>query len=136
MKRTILSAVAVAAAIILTASAVSQDVKTKKTLDDGTVVINTTEIGKKIYGYRDTTPVEISIKDGKIVKVVALDNYETPEYFNLLKEAKLFDAWNGLTPQKALEKKVDAVSGATYSSTSVINNVHEGLNYFTGKKGK
>ena len=136
MKRTILSAVAVAAAIILTASAVSQDVKTKKTLDDGTVVINTTEIGKKIYGYRDTTPVEISIKDGKIVKVVALDNYETPEYFNLLKEAKLFDAWNDLTPQKALEKKVDAVSGATYSSTSVINNVHEGLNYFTGKKGK
>ena len=136
MKRTILSAFVAAAAIILTASTVSQDVKTKKTLDDGTVVINTTELGKKIYGYRDVTPVEISIKDGKVVKVVALENYETPAYFDLLKQAKLFDAWNGLTPQKALEKKVDAVSGATYSSTAVINNVTEGLNYYLGKKSK
>jgi len=134
MKKTVYSIAAVASALILTASSVSQDVNTKRTLEDGTVVINTTTIGKKIYGYRDTTPLEISLKDGKVVKVEALKNYETPQYFELLKSAKLFEAWNGLTAEKALAKEVDAVSGATYSSKAVIDNVHEGLNYFLGKK--
>jgi major membrane immunogen (membrane-anchored lipoprotein) len=133
MKRSILAVMGVSAALILTASTISQDVQTKKTLDDGTVVINTTSIGSKIYGYRDVTPVEISLKGGKVVKVEALPNYETPDYFKLLKDGKLFDSWNGLTAEKALAKEVDAVSGATFSSKGIIDNVREGLKFYLGK---
>ena len=133
MKRSILAVMGVSAALILTASTISQDVQTKKTLDDGTVVINTTSIGSKIYGYRDVTPVEISLKGGKVVKVEALPNSETPDYFKLLKDGKLFDSWNGLTPEKALAKEVDAVSGATFSSKGIIDNVREGLKFYLGK---
>ncbi len=133
MKRSILAVMGVSAALILTASTISQDVQTKKTLDDGTVVINTTSIGSKIYGYRDVTPVEISLKGGKVVKVEALPNYETPDYFKLLKDGKLFDSWNGLTAEKALAKEVDAISGATFSSKGIIDNVREGLKFYLGK---
>ena len=108
----------------------------EKVLEDGTVVVNTTTIGKKIFGFRDTTPLEIFLKDGKIVKVEALPNYETPNYFQMLKDAKLFDSWNGLTPEKALDKEVDAVSGATYSSKAVIDNVREGMKFLLGKTEK
>ena len=133
MKRSILAVMGVSAALILSASTISQDVQTKKTLDDGTVVINTSSIGSKIYGYRDVTPVEISLKGGKVVKVEALPNYETPDYFKLLKDGKLFDSWNGLTAEKALAKEVDAVSGATFSSKGIIDNVREGLKFYLGK---
>ena len=136
MKRNILAVLGVSAALVLTASTISQDVQTKKTLDDGTVVINTTTIGSKIYGYRDVTPVEISLKGGKVVKVEALPNYETPDYFKLLTDGKLFDSWNGLTPEKALAKEVDAVSGATFSSKGIIDNVREGLKFYLGKTDK
>ena len=34
-------------------------------------------------------------------------------------EGGLFDAWNGLTIDQALEKEVDAVSGATFTSNGV-----------------
>ena len=136
MKRNILAVLGVSAALVLTASTISQDVQTKKTLNDGTVVINTTTIGSKIYGYRDVTPVEISLKGGKVVKVEALPNYETPDYFKLLKDGKLLESWNGLTAEKALEKEVDAVSGATYSSKGIIDNVREGLKFYLGKTDK
>ena len=133
IKRTTLSAAAAAIVLILSASTLNQDTQTKKVLEDGTVVVNTTTLGKKIFGFRDTTPLEISLKDGKIVKVEALPNYETPGYFQMLKDAKIFDSWNGLTPQKALDKEVDAVSGATYSSKAVIDNVRAGMKFLLGK---
>ena len=34
-------------------------------------------------------------------------------------EGGLYEAWNGLTPDEALNKEVDAVSGATYTSNGV-----------------
>jgi len=136
IKKTLLSGAATALVLILSASSVNQDTQTKKVLEDGTVVVNTTTVGKKIFGFRDTTPLEISLKDGKIVKVEALPNYETPEYFRMLKDAKLFDSWNGLTPEKALDKEVDAVSGATYSSKAVIDNVRAGMKFLLGKSEK
>jgi uncharacterized protein with FMN-binding domain len=129
MKRSIISALAAAAAIILTASTVHQDVQTKKVLGDGTIVINTTEIGKSFTGFMDITPLEVSIKGGKVVKVTPLENTETPAYFAKLVDAKFFDSWNGLTPDKALAKEVDAVSGATFSSKAVIGNVQEAMKY-------
>lgn len=99
-----------------------------RTLDDGTRVINTSTLGKDITGYAGRVPLEIYLsQEGKIVQVKALKNTETPEFFH---EAKaLLTKWNGKTPEEALALKVDAVSGATFSSRAIIGNMKVGLAY-------
>lgn len=98
-----------------------------RTLPDGTMVINTTRLGKDISGYGGPVPLEIYVKDGKVQKVVALNNSESPDFFD---EAKsLLTKWNGKTVEEALSMKVDAVSGATFSSRGIIGNMQRGLQY-------
>lgn len=97
------------------------------TLSDGTQVINTTEIGKNVSGYGGRVPLEIYIKDGKIVKVKALKNSETPEFFQVA--SSLLTRWNGKTIDEAEQMKVDGVSGATFSSRGIIGNMMAGLQY-------
>ena len=57
-------------------------VDTLRTLDDGTVVINTTYLAKDVKGFGGAVPLEIYIKKGRIVKVEALPNSETPDFFH------------------------------------------------------
>ncbi len=102
-------------------------IDTMRTLDDGTKVINTTELGKDIVGYSGAVPLDIYIKDGKVVQVKALKNAETPEFFEQVKP--LLTKWNGKTIEQAQALKVDAVSGATFSSHGIIGNMHQGLAY-------
>ena len=65
--------------------------------------------------------------NGRIVYIKALQNTETPAYFNLVKESGLFERLNGLTVEEALATDLDAVSGATYSSEAVIGNIRAAL---------
>lgn len=96
-------------------------------LDDGTVVVNTTNLCKEVKGYAGTVPMEISIKDGIVTDVKPLENDETPEFFE---EAKVIVAhWKGKTVEEAQKLEVDAVSGATFSSNAIKKNVHAGLAY-------
>jgi len=97
------------------------------TLPDGTVVINTTTLGKDIAGYAGPIPLEVHIADGKVTKVVALKNNETPDFFAEARE--LLDSWNGKTLDEALATKVDVVSGATFSSRAIIGNARAALQY-------
>ncbi|MCR5289852.1 MAG: 4Fe-4S binding protein [Treponema sp.] len=96
-------------------------------LSDGTLVINTTDIGKDIIGYAGTVPVEIQVKDNHIQKIVALENTETPDFFEAA--SSILNSWDGLTLEEATAKDVDVVSGATFSSKAIISNVKEGLLY-------
>lgn len=96
---------------------------------DGTMIINTADIGKKFIGYAGPTPVEITIKDNKISKVKVLANQETPEFIGAVRNSDLLDSYNGLTLQEAAEKHIDGVSGATYTSKAIINNMKAGVNY-------
>lgn len=102
-------------------------VETMRTLDDGTVVVNTTQIAKDVTGFGGQVPLEIYIKDGKISKVEALKNSETPDFFNQAKA--LLTRWNGKTVEEAQKMKVDGVSGATFSSRGIIGNMQRGLQY-------
>lgn len=104
-------------------------VQTLHTESDGTKVISTQLIAKDITGFEGNVPLEISIKGGRIVNVKALENDETPDFFDHVKQSGLLSSWNGLTPKQALLKQVDAVSGATYSSTAVIQTMQRGLGY-------
>lgn len=89
-------------------------------------VIYTGEIAKKVIGYNGATPVSISITDGRITSITALDNKETPSYFNRAKE-KVFKQFIGKTVDEALKLDADVATGATYSSEALIKNIKMGL---------
>ena len=80
-------------------------------------------------GYVGTTPVKVYIKAGKVLKVEALENEETPKYFDMVVKG-LLKKWNGLPVKTAEKSKVDVVTGATVSSEAVIENVRRGIAYY------
>ena len=82
---------------------------------------------KDIQGYAGPTPLYIASKKGKIVAIIAGENYETPGFWNRVLRTNILNSWNGLTFKEAIDKKVDAVSGATFSSTSIINTLQSTL---------
>lgn len=94
--------------------------------------LNTTELTKKIRGYKGNTPVVISIKNNKIVKVEALKNHETPKY--MAKAKAVLNQFTGKDVNKAMNMKTDAVTGATVTSKALIDNVKEGLKYYKKHK--
>ena len=104
-------------------------VETLKALPDGSIIINTTEIGKDITGYGGHTPVEILIKDGVVEKVTPLKNQETPEFFGAVRNSDILESLNGKTLEEASQTKIDGVSGATYSSKAIIANMQAGVAY-------
>ena len=95
--------------------------------------MNTTTIAKDVEGYNGTVPVKIYIKKNKIEKIEILKNQETPKYLSLVKKS-LQNAWDGLTIKDAKAKKVDAVTGATFTSEALIENVNKGLDYYQKNK--
>ena len=100
------------------------------TKENGMTVINTTTLGKDVQGFLGATPLKIYIQKNKVVKIEAMKNQETPKYFLKVKK-NLLDKWNGVKVKDAKKMKVDAVTGATYSSKAVIENVQLGLNYYS-----
>ena len=100
------------------------------TKENGMTVINTTTLGKDVQGFLGATPLKIYIQRNKVVKIEAMKNQETPKYFLKVKK-NLLDKWNGVKVKDAKKMKVDAVTGATYSSKAVIENVQLGLDYYS-----
>ena len=98
----------------------------------GSVVINTSALCTDVRGYRDMTPLEITVQKGKVTKVEALRNNETPKYMEMVKP--LLDKWNGKTVKAAQTAKVDAITGATFTSKAIIENVQRGLKYYEENK--
>lgn len=105
---------------------------TIKTLEDGTIVINTINLGKDITGYAGQVPLNIYLKDGIVIKVEALKNSETPDFFSEAKQ--LLTKWNGKTIKQAQSTNVDAISGATFSSRAIIGNMQKGLQFAAKKE--
>lgn len=104
----------------------AEDVITK---DKGIVIVNTTTLAQDVEGYAGPTPLKIYIKGDKIEKVEPLKNLETPKYFALIKR-DLLNKWNGLAVKKAIKQQPDVITGATFSSEAVIENVRRGLDYY------
>ena len=102
--------------------------------ENGSTIVNTTTLAEDIEGYAGPTPLKIYIKKDKVEKIEPLKNIETPKYFALIKR-DLLNKWNGLTVKKATTQEVDVITGATYSSEAVIENIRRGLEYYS-KNGK
>lgn len=113
-------------------SATTQD-HTVMTQEKGVYVVNTTTLAADVEGYVGATPLKIYIKKNKVLRIEALKNEETPKYFLKVKK-HLFPKWDGMTVKKALKANVDGVTGATYSSDAVKENVKRGLQYYQKNK--
>lgn len=81
-----------------------------------------------IKGYNGETPLMIALSPKMVVmSVQLLDNSETPSYLQKVISAGLLKSWDGMKASKAAKKKVDVVSGATYSSRSIIQSLQAAL---------
>jgi uncharacterized protein with FMN-binding domain len=103
------------------------------TKENDTYVINTTTIGKDIEGYNGPTPLKVYIKKNKVERIEFLKSMESPKYYAQVKKA-LLEKWNGQKVSDARTLHVDAVTGATYSSEAVIQNVQLALDYYQKNK--
>ncbi len=99
------------------------------TKENGVTIVNTTTIADDVEGYGGTVPVKIFINKKKVEKIEVLRNQEGPKYMNAVKK-QLLHAWDGLTVKEAKAKQVDAVTGATFTSDALIENVYRGLDYY------
>lgn len=127
MKKLIMSVLLMAAFIQVYADNVMRKEK------DGTYVVNTTTLAKDVDGYIGPTPVEVYIKKNKVVKVVMLKSQETPKYNARVKKEMLPSYENQkITKGKTLE--VDGVTGATFTSNAVKENVKRALEYYWKNK--
>lgn len=128
MKQKLLSvAVAISAFALMSAGVSKNAVKYSK----GTAIVNTSSI-VKARGFQGKTPVKIYIKGNKITKIESQPNQETPAVYARAEE--LLKKFIGKSVDEASTMKVDAVSGATYSSKALIQNVKGGLKYYKENK--
>lgn len=125
----IVTVVAIMIVAILISAMPGDNILTK---EKDTTIINTQLLGKNIKGYKGTTPVKIYIVKNKIAKVEVLPNRETPKFFN--KAKTILTDYNGKSVNKALKMNVDGVSGATFSSKALKENVQLGLEYYNQHK--
>lgn len=131
MRRKAIVQMAVLATVVLAlmAAGPAKNAITKK---KGATIVNTTTIMKKVKGLNGPTPVKIYIVKGKVDKVETLANQETPGFFE--RAVEVLNVFKGKTVDEAATMKVDAVSGATYSSEALIQNVQGGLKYYQQNK--
>ena len=81
-----------------------------------------------IKEFNGETPLMVALDAKQNVKcVVLLPNNETPEYLQRVVNAGLLKSWDGMKVKKARSKKVDTVSGATFSSNSIIQTLQAAL---------
>lgn len=90
----------------------------------GRVIYGSIPYGKNILGYCGPTPVYIVVKGDRIEQVVPGRNCESNEFFSTLYDKHFFDRWKNMTLSEAAASQVDAVSGATHSSTAVAKTVN------------
>ena len=127
MKKTLLSVLLAVA--FVTASA--QDVMRKE--KDGTYIVNTTTLAQDVEGYNGPTPVEVYIKKNKIVKVVPLKSQEGPKYVAKVKKDML-PKYEQMNVKKGTVQDVDAVTGATFTSKAVQENICRAVDYYKKHK--
>lgn len=128
MKKNLMSVAVATFAFILMGAGVSKNAIKYK---NGIAIVNTSSI-VKARGLNSKTPIKIYIKGNKITKIESLPNQETPAVF--ARAERLLKKFIGKSVDEASTMKVDGVSGATYSSKALIQNVKGGLKYYKENK--
>ena len=128
MKKTFITLLLMAAFITADAQQVMRKEK------DGTYIVNTTTIANDVDGYAGPTPVEVYIKKNKIVKVVPLKTMDGPKYVAKVKNGMLTKYEGMKIEKKAPLPKVDGVTGATFTSDAMRQNIERAIEYYQKHK--
>ena len=121
----------IAALLFTSLAADAQNVMKKEA--DGTYVVNSTTLAQDVEGYAGTTPVEVYIKKNKIVKVEALKSQETPKY-NAKVKKQMLPKYEGMNVKSGKVQDVDAVTGATFTSKAMQENIRRAVEYYKKHK--
>lgn len=97
---------------------------------DKTYRINTTSLCNQIKGFKGNTPLLVYIKKNQIVKIEPLSNKETPSYFNRATKGMFAQYIGKDFSKKNSTIQVDGVTGATYSSNAIRQNVEKAIEYY------
>ena len=119
--------------LLLAAFTLAQADNVMKKEKDGTYIVNTTTLAQDVEGYNGPTPLEIYIKKNKIVKVVLLKSMETPKY-NAKVKKQMIPLYENRKLKKGQKVEVDGVTGATFTSDAIKENVKRGLEYYWKNK--
>lgn len=103
---------------------------------------NETMVGKALFsmpycadikGYNGNIPLVVLVSsDNKVLKVHLLENDETPSFIDRVVGKGFLENWAGLSVDEAKTKQVDAVTGATYSSSAISRSVRLRLENYAG----
>ncbi len=107
----------------------ANELSVERSLWDGTRVVSSQTLAKDIVGFAGRTPITLYVKGDVIQRVEAQENDETPSFFRKVTQSGLLQSWDNLTLGDAANLKVDMVSGATYSSKAIVDNVHRAIAY-------
>ena len=130
MKKLLAMSAVLALAVVLTSGKKNDGVMTK---ENGTYVVNTTTLGKKVDGYAGPTPLKVYIRKNKIEKIEFLPNQETPKHWNAAKKHML-NKWDGMKVADVVKTEVDGRTGATYSCNAIKENVKLAVEYYQKNK--
>ncbi|MGI6395268.1 MAG: FMN-binding protein [bacterium] len=84
-------------------------------------------------GYGGKLRVIVGIDNkGKVAGIKMGRNYESASFLEAMQEEDFFDNWKGLSLEDALNKEVDAVTGATVSAKAVTEMVNKNISAYSG----
>ena len=90
-------------------------------------VLSSAPFAPAIEGFAGPTPLYIYMDtEGRVVRSAAGENAETPDFFASAWEGTA-PKWEGKDAETGAKLKVDAVSGATYSSLAIVRNMQQTL---------
>ena len=120
-----------AALLVFAMTAQADNVMTKT--QDGTYIVNTTTLAKDVEGYAGATPLEVHIKKNVIVKVVPLKNQDGPKY-NAKVKKEMLTKYECMNVKNGTVQDVDAVTGATFTSKAMQENIRRAVDYYKKHK--
>ena len=106
--------------LVCAITAQADDVMTKTA--DGTYIVNTTTLAKDVEGYAGPTPVEVHIK-----------TQDGPKYVAKVKK-EMLPKYESMNVKKGTVQDVDAVTGATFTSKAIQENVRRAVEYYKKHK--
>lgn len=111
---------------LIVCDSASWQVVSKENQQLGTL-ISSAPYASQVKGFAGPTPLFLFLDtSGKIQAITSEENAETPHFFRRAQES-LLPHWLGLTAEAGANLQVDAVSGATFSSRAIIENIRQTL---------
>lgn len=99
--------------------------------NDGSYTVSTQQLGEEVYGYAGVVPLKVTFVNDTVLSVLLLDNQETPSYNEIINNSLLPLYVN--RPISTLSE-VDAISGATYTSDAVKQNLDLAVEYYKSER--